>query len=250
MKIVETTKTALPELIKNYQSEGYHITTWEGMDKLPLKKHLLPFNEKLFEYIDGMPIAPPDDYLAHKRAIVGIPPCEARAALLAEQELTGDITDPYFAQKSDNTTLIVLPCDTPYDEFCFCEALGDSRQTVGTPHPHKIPPRPFAAIKEQGDTCLSCGICFMVCPTCVCFSVADTKDGRMRKWDGCMLKDFTTIAGGHTMTPTEIARSAHRWERKFEGERRLCVGCGRCERACPTSNGMRKLFEEAQHDNN
>ncbi len=46
-------------------------------------------------------------------------------------------------------------------------------------------------------------ICFMVCPTCGCFSITEEDDGRrVRSWSGCTLTDFTRIAPGRLMEPT------------------------------------------------
>lgn len=97
--------------------------------------------------------------------------------------------------------------------------------------------------KQEGDRCLSCGSCIMVCPTCYCFDVKDElelnlKSGkRIRKWDACMLDCFAVVAGGENFRGKAIDRLRHRINRKFNylfrkhGES-LCVGCGRCVRAC------------------
>jgi sulfhydrogenase subunit beta (sulfur reductase) len=97
--------------------------------------------------------------------------------------------------------------------------------------------------KERASKCLSCGSCIMVCPTCYCFDVADElalnlKNGqRLRRWDACMLSSFAEVASGENFRPTAEQRLKHRLNRKFNylmkkfGEP-VCVGCGRCVRAC------------------
>ncbi|MEK6730619.1 MAG: 4Fe-4S dicluster domain-containing protein [Pseudomonadota bacterium] len=96
---------------------------------------------------------------------------------------------------------------------------------------------------HEGARCLSCGSCVMVCPTCYCFNVTDDwalnmqTGKRERHWDGCMLHDFTTVATGENFRPTATARLHHRINRKFnylmkKHGQAVCVGCGRCVRAC------------------
>ncbi len=93
-----------------------------------------------------------------------------------------------------------------------------------------------------GDLCLSCGACSMVCPTCYCFDVHDELDAdqnsgvRVRTWDSCQFKDFASVATGN-FRETRAARVRYRYYHKQWGylaryEHVLCVGCGRCGRAC------------------
>jgi len=97
--------------------------------------------------------------------------------------------------------------------------------------------------EERSATCLSCGSCIMVCPTCFCFDVVDEvaldlKTGeRIRRWDGCMLTDFAVVAGGENFRHDKASRFRHRIFRKgkYVLERYGmvgCVGCGRCKTAC------------------
>jgi ferredoxin len=97
--------------------------------------------------------------------------------------------------------------------------------------------------EELGARCLSCGTCNLVCPTCYCFDLSDLmqlnlKDGeRVRQWDGCLLVDFATVAGGHNFRKETRNRLRHRYYRKFQYlmtryGRSFCTGCGRCSRAC------------------
>ena len=97
--------------------------------------------------------------------------------------------------------------------------------------------------EEVGQQCLSCGSCIMVCPTCYCFDIADElalnlKTGqRLRRWDACMLNSFAVVASGENFRHNPRERLFHRLNRKFnflmkKHGQAVCVGCGRCVRAC------------------
>lgn len=97
--------------------------------------------------------------------------------------------------------------------------------------------------ESRSATCLSCGSCVMVCPTCFCFNVQDEvalnlKDGeRLRHRDGCTLIDFARVASGENFRHDKASRFRHRIYRKgkyiLERYGRIgCVGCGRCATAC------------------
>ena len=97
--------------------------------------------------------------------------------------------------------------------------------------------------ESRSETCLSCGSCVMVCPTCFCFDVLDEvylnlKDGeRYRQWDGCVLVDFAKVATGENFRHDKASRFRHRIYRKgkyiIEKYGTVgCVGCGRCAVAC------------------
>jgi sulfhydrogenase subunit beta (sulfur reductase) len=54
--------------------------------------------------------------------------------------------------------------------------------------------------EELGARCFSCGLCTMVCSTCVCFDVRDRvelnlkKGERYRTWDSCIFDAFDKVA--------------------------------------------------------
>ncbi|MEF8879034.1 MAG: 4Fe-4S dicluster domain-containing protein [Candidatus Thermoplasmatota archaeon] len=96
---------------------------------------------------------------------------------------------------------------------------------------------------KKSEKCLECSSCTMVCPTCYCYDVEDKvsldlKDGsRVRTWDGCLLKDFTKVAGDEIFREDVEERYRHRFFRKgcylpMRYGFVACVGCGRCARAC------------------
>lgn len=98
--------------------------------------------------------------------------------------------------------------------------------------------------EEHTASCLSCGTCNLVCPTCYCFDTYDEVDvahpscgRRCRTWDSCMLPEFAVVADGHDFRRDVAARQRHRVKRKFEylpgqlGDT-FCTGCGRCGTQC------------------
>lgn len=107
---------------------------------------------------------------------------------------------------------------------------------------------------ELGGKCLSCMACTAVCPTCYCFDIVDVlnpdgKSGkRERVWDGCTSPQFAQVAGGHNFRDTNHARARHRMYHKLNGfnaqhGRYLCVGCGRCVRACKVGISPIEVFK-------
>jgi len=98
--------------------------------------------------------------------------------------------------------------------------------------------------EEKAALCFSCGSCNLVCPTCYCFDVRDDVDWtlgkgeRRRAWDGCMLQNFASVAGGHNFRKNRSDRYRHRYYRKGLyvpsklGGELSCVGGGRCVTAC------------------
>jgi len=96
---------------------------------------------------------------------------------------------------------------------------------------------------ETAETCVGCGSCNIVCPTCYCFNVEEnvnitvTGGSRDRTWDGCMLREFSEVAGGEVFREGLAERQRHRVMRKFKylsdkTGHPWCVGCGRCTAYC------------------
>lgn len=97
--------------------------------------------------------------------------------------------------------------------------------------------------EETAKKCVGCGTCNLVCPTCYCFNVEEnvditvTKGDRERSWDGCMLREFSAVAGGEIFREKLADRQRHRIFRKFkylsqDTGQPWCVGCGRCTAYC------------------
>ena len=107
--------------------------------------------------------------------------------------------------------------------------------------------------KELSDTCLGCGTCTFVCPTCQCYDIKDfkTNDGviRFRCWDSCMYSDFTKMAHGNSRL-TQLERFRQRFMHKLvyyptnNDGLFSCVGCGRCLNKCPVSMNIVKVMKK------
>ncbi len=107
------------------------------------------------------------------------------------------------------------------------------------------------------ESCLGCGTCTFVCPTCQCYDVQDFDDGRQvrrfRCWDSCMYSDFTMMAHG-TNRPTQKERFRQRFMHKlvyFPNNNEGifgCVGCGRCLQKCPIHMNIVKVAKTLKED--
>lgn len=105
----------------------------------------------------------------------------------------------------------------------------------------------WAALSES---CLGCGTCTFVCPTCQCYDVQEFHDGaqvrRFRCWDSCMYSDFTQMSAGQPR-PTQKERFRQRFMHKlvyFPNNNEGifgCVGCGRCLQKCPIHMNIVKV---------
>ena len=102
------------------------------------------------------------------------------------------------------------------------------------------------------QTCLACGICTFICPTCQCYDIMDFDTGsevlRYRCWDSCMYSDFTMKAHGNIRN-SQKERFRQRFMHKLvyhpdnhNGEV-SCVGCGRCVNKCPASLNIIKVIK-------
>ncbi|MDE7364925.1 MAG: 4Fe-4S dicluster domain-containing protein [Ruminococcus sp.] len=105
---------------------------------------------------------------------------------------------------------------------------------------------------ELSESCLGCGTCTFVCPTCQCYDIRDFNTGhgikRFRCWDSCMYSDFTKMAHGNSRN-SQLERFRQRFMHKLvyfpannNGEFG-CVGCGRCLSKCPVSMNIVKVMK-------
>jgi len=110
---------------------------------------------------------------------------------------------------------------------------------------------------QLSESCLGCGTCTFVCPTCQCYDVQDFDNGRQvrrfRCWDSCMYSDFTMMAHG-TNRPTQKERFRQRFMHKlvyFPNNNDGifgCVGCGRCLQKCPINMNIVKVAKALKED--
>ena len=100
-------------------------------------------------------------------------------------------------------------------------------------------------------SCINCGTCTFVCPTCWCFDIQDeTKHKsavRFRNWDTCMSPLFTKHATGHNPRDSKTQRVRQRFMHKLKyfldkyDQGIMCVGCGRCVKSCPVNIDIREV---------
>lgn len=112
--------------------------------------------------------------------------------------------------------------------------------------------------EDESKTCVECGACTIICPTCHCFFLYDQKDenkmARMRIWDSCMLKNYARVAGGENPRAKLWMRLRNRFEKKFDFFPKIadvyaCTGCGRCISACPAKIDIRKVLRRLVDSN-
>ncbi len=120
-----------------------------------------------------------------------------------------------------------------------------------TPKLQKMFEHPLWA--EICRTCLNCGTCTYVCPTCHCFDINSANRGqegyKYRCWDSCMFSDYTLMAGGHQPRPTKKERVRNRFLHKLQYYPERfgdfgCVGCGRCLAKCPVTIDITRLIRQ------
>ena len=107
--------------------------------------------------------------------------------------------------------------------------------------------------KELSQSCLGCGTCTFVCPTCQCYDIKDFNTGhgikRFRCWDSCMYSDFTKMSAGQPRL-TQLERFRQRFMHKLvyyptnNDGLFSCVGCGRCMAKCPIQMNIVKVMKK------
>ena len=112
--------------------------------------------------------------------------------------------------------------------------------------------------EEVAFSCINCGTCTYLCPTCWCFDIQDEVLGkagdRLRNWDSCMFPLFTYHGSGHNPREKKVQRVRQRFMHKLKyyvdkyemGV--ACVGCGRCVKYCPVNIDIRNVFEVMNND--
>ncbi len=107
--------------------------------------------------------------------------------------------------------------------------------------------------KELSESCLGCGTCTFVCPTCQCYDIKDFNTGhgvkRFRCWDSCMYSEFTKMSAGQPRL-TQLERFRQRFMHKLvyfptnNDGMFSCVGCGRCINKCPIQMNIVKVMKK------
>jgi len=110
----------------------------------------------------------------------------------------------------------------------------------------------LAMWQDFASTCVECGACNLVCPTCHCFLLSDERSkqkiGRNRAWDACLYKTFARVAGGANPRKHLYERLRNRFDKKFAFfpevlDYTACTGCGRCIDACLGDIDIREVLK-------
>ncbi len=105
---------------------------------------------------------------------------------------------------------------------------------------------------EASKSCVGCGGCTNICPTCYCMILNDetiTRDFvKVRSYDSCQLNGYAQVAGGATPRPKMYQRFRNRYLCKFDYMKSNfdllgCTGCGRCIDACPGGIDFREVVK-------
>jgi sulfhydrogenase subunit beta (sulfur reductase) len=104
--------------------------------------------------------------------------------------------------------------------------------------------------EKYSSTCVSCGACTTICPTCTCFLLID-KPGfeKVKQLDACQYPGFERVAGGEDSLFDLHNRFRNRYMCKYVWKPAkfnsiACTGCGRCIEACIGKINKNELFME------
>ena len=104
--------------------------------------------------------------------------------------------------------------------------------------------------KKYASTCVSCGACTTICPTCSCFLLIDQPHfEKVRQVDACQYPGFMRVAGGGDPLGKLYLRFRNRYMCKYVWKPEkfnsiACTGCGRCIEACIGRINKNEIFLE------
>ena len=184
--------------------------------------------------------------------------------------LMTDLEDKYFVeiltkkgeQLIDSAkTLFKVPTEKDKKNLTKIQTEAKKKITRQVENIKKVPPQ----LKEMFDSplwdeesmsCIRCGICTYLCPTCHCFDINDEIDSssplkgkRIRTWDNCQFPDFTMHSSGHNPRPDKASRLRQRMMHKFQYfveqyKNYQCTGCGRCISQCPVGIDIIEVLDK------
>ncbi|NQT24591.1 4Fe-4S dicluster domain-containing protein [candidate division KSB1 bacterium] len=102
------------------------------------------------------------------------------------------------------------------------------------------------------ETCVGCGACTNICPTCYCLILNDETKAqqfvKVRGYDSCQWHGYARVAGGDSPRPKMSQRFRNRYLCKFlfmqsNFNQLGCTGCGRCTEACAGNIDFRKVVK-------
>ncbi|MEW6039896.1 MAG: 4Fe-4S dicluster domain-containing protein [Elusimicrobiota bacterium] len=101
--------------------------------------------------------------------------------------------------------------------------------------------------KKASEKCVQCTGCNMICPSCYCFLLSETLQGKERYWDACHFTAYARMAGGASPRPKVYERFRNRYQCKFNFRMQnygqyACSGCGRCIEVSPCKIDIRETM--------
>ncbi|MCJ7581668.1 MAG: 4Fe-4S dicluster domain-containing protein, partial [Candidatus Aminicenantes bacterium] len=168
--------------------------------------------------------------------------------------LLTDMGDYYFVQtftkKGDKLVnmaknLFKAPSPKDKNDFTSLKEAAEKKLPRNLKDTKSIPPKLKGLFNselwdDEAMSCIRCGICTYLCPTCHCFDISDEissrsplEGKRVRNWDNCQFPDFTMHSSGHNPRPDKASRLRQRVMHKFQYfvenyNNYQCTGCGRC----------------------
>lgn len=103
---------------------------------------------------------------------------------------------------------------------------------------------------KYSRTCVACGGCATICPTCSCFLLVDRPGfEKIRQMDACQYPGFVRVAGGEDSFRNRAKRFRNRYMCKYvykpaKFDSIACTGCGRCIDTCIGRISKNELFVE------
>ena len=264
------------------RDQGYAFETIESPDDIELaypttmaspKKYFLPPEETLMSF-DARTNSV-TDFAAEitPRVIFGAHACDINAVNRLDLVFKdGRYPDPYYVARRNATLIVGISCMP--SETCFCHLWGSDEarfgydlflQDIGGKYLVSISSVEAANILEA-----ACNPRVATDEDRIEFrhatrrrqeafndaipDIQDTFDPsgeagrRERVWDACTAPQFAQVAGGHNFRGDGRNRVRHRMYHKLNGflanhDRMLCVGCGRCVKACKANINPIEVLE-------
>jgi ferredoxin len=108
--------------------------------------------------------------------------------------------------------------------------------------------------EKYSTTCVSCGACTTICPTCTCFLLIDNPGfEKVKQMDACQYPGFERVAGGEDALFELHHRFRNRYMCKYVWKPEkfnslACTGCGRCIETCIGKINKNELFIELENN--
>lgn len=194
-------------------------------------------------------------YLEHDYDL-NISPINGQILLEVGSKKGEQIQQKYFSEAEKATTNQLEKRDK--NRAAIIKKLGEINQEFKYYQTHQKAIERHMLSKEWHElskTCVECGICTQICPTCHCFLFYDQanedKFDRIRLWDSCFFAGYSRMAGGLTPRLSLADRFKNRFYHKFDSfvtnfEVEACTGCGRCSEGCMGEIDLRKVLLELE----